>query len=76
MSVGAITEMGFKFFLCSLFLLFIIHLAFTESLLLPDPKRQQITGVSDQRARPGQLVDLANEENVVGVSISGAVQKP
>ena len=76
MSVGAITEMGFKLFLCSLFLLFIIHLAFTKSPPLPDPERQQIADVPDQVARRGQLVDLANEGNVFGVSISGAVQKP
>ena len=70
MSVGAIPKVGFKPFLCSLFLLFVIHLAFTESPPLPYP---------DKVAKPDQLADLATEENVFEVSevsILGAVQKP
>ena len=82
MSVGAITEVGFKPFLCSLFLLFVIHLAFTESppLLYPDkvarPDQLPVAGVPDKVARPDQLADLAAKENVFEVSISGAVPKP
>ena len=84
MSIDAIAEVGGRFALCSLFLLFIIHPIFAERVPLspypdgnlldsqPTDLNLGVTGL-DQVTNPNQLAD---KQGVFEVSVLGAVQKP
>ena len=80
-----ITEVVFKLSIFSLFLLFIIHFAFSQSSLLPNPNKELLelspTDLNQfrqerQQQVSKQVVELAEEESEDTVSILGAIQQP